>query len=352
MSTSRHPMELVDRYLQAVRFWLPKTERQDDILAEFGEDLRSQIDEKQAEMGRPLQEDEVAAILKACGAPMVVATRLGPQRSLIGPAVYPIYTFVMKMVLLWVLIPVFLFIVGPANLSSADGWATAVTATLGDLVYGWFMAAGIITLVFALVERTHAHAAIACKWDPRTLPPLQAPDRKTSVVRSLCDMAFAYFGLVWLLLLPHRPFLILGPAATFLKAAPALHVFYLPIVVLSALALLRSTTIVMRPQWTRFPLRSLFAHEVLTFILLTLMLNAAGALHAADWHPFVVLTESARNSVQYAKVPLIVNLSILISVLIWWFSLGIALIVHAWQLIDLGRGKRAQPQSPASLRAR
>jgi len=40
-SSTRNPMELVDRYLQAVRFWAPKP--QEDLIAELGEDLRSQI---------------------------------------------------------------------------------------------------------------------------------------------------------------------------------------------------------------------------------------------------------------------------------------------------------------------
>ena len=40
-------MELLDRYLQAVRFWLPKAQR-DDIAAELSEDIRSQIEERES----------------------------------------------------------------------------------------------------------------------------------------------------------------------------------------------------------------------------------------------------------------------------------------------------------------
>ena len=47
ISSSRNSDDLIDRYLQAVRFWLPKSHRQEDLLAEFGEDLRSQIEEKE-----------------------------------------------------------------------------------------------------------------------------------------------------------------------------------------------------------------------------------------------------------------------------------------------------------------
>ncbi len=70
-------MDLVDRYLQAVRFWLPKNARQEDLLAELGEDLRSQIEAKEEELGHSLDQAAVAAVLKACGNPMLVASRFG-----------------------------------------------------------------------------------------------------------------------------------------------------------------------------------------------------------------------------------------------------------------------------------
>ena len=349
MSKLTNPTELIDRYLQAVRFWLPK-DAQDDLLSELGEDLHSQIEEKQAEVGRAVNEDEVSAILKRCGQPMLVAARLGPQRSLIGPALFPIYRFVLQMVLFWVLVPVFLFIVGPANISSSASWTDATVATFGELFYGWFLSASIITLVFAVVERVHVPIA-ACKWDPRSLPPVHPAERKKSVASLVCEVMGAYLGLIWLVLLPHYPWLILGPAAVFLKAAPMLHVFYQPLVALSVIVLLRNIVIVMRPHWTRFPLPSLLIYELLMFTLLTLVLKAAGSPHGGEWYPFVVLTESARTSAQYAKVPMIVNLSILISILIWWFSTGIAIIVHAWQLLALRREKKTQPHPAASLNA-
>src|SRR5579864_8272051 len=206
-SSSRNPLELVDRYLQAVRFWLPKTGRQEDLLAEVGEDLRSQIEDKESELGHTLGKDEVSEILKRCGAPMLVASRLGPKRHLIGPTLFPIYQFVLKMVLLWILVPVFVFIVGPANLTNAGGnWGVAIARTLGNLWTGLFIAAGVITLVFAILERTKVFVEINCKWDPSTLPPLEKQESKTSHVQAVCDLAFAFFGLIWLLLVPTYPY--------------------------------------------------------------------------------------------------------------------------------------------------
>ena len=159
---------------------------QEDLLAELGEDLRSQIEDKETELGRPLDKGEVSAILKKCGSPMMVAGRLGPQRHLIGPALFPIYEFVLKMVLLWILVPVFIFIVGPVNVANSNGnWGLAVAETLGNLWSGLFIAAGVVTLVFAILERTSAHLGAESKWDPLKLPPVRKKEeRKPSLMNA------------------------------------------------------------------------------------------------------------------------------------------------------------------------
>ena len=112
--------------------------------------------------------------------------------------------------------------------------------TFGNLWSGLFIAAGTVTLVFAILERTSAHLGAECKWDPLKLPPVRKEGRKPSLMKAVCEFGFGFFGLVWLLLVPYYPVLILGPAAAFLKASPMVHTFYLPILLLSAFGLLRS----------------------------------------------------------------------------------------------------------------
>ena len=46
-------MDLFERYLQAVRKYLP-WQRQDDIVAELRANLEAQREEREAELGRPL----------------------------------------------------------------------------------------------------------------------------------------------------------------------------------------------------------------------------------------------------------------------------------------------------------
>ena len=249
MSTPNNPLELVDRYLQAVRFWLPKSGRQEDLLAELGEDLRSQIEDKESELDRALDSGEVSEILKRCGAPMIVAGRLGPKRQLIGPTLFPMYAFVLKMVLVYVLLPVFIFIVGPATLASVNGnWGKAIVITLGNLWSGAFIAAGVITLVFAILERTRTLAEISCKWDPSSLPPLEKRKPKTSMLQTVCELGFQVFGLVWLLLVPNHPFLMFGPASAFLVPGPIWHTFYIPILLMALIVIIRSVVILVKPR--------------------------------------------------------------------------------------------------------
>lgn len=343
-------MDLLDRYLQAVRFWLPKSQRQEDLLAELGEDLRSQIEDKETELGRPLEPAEMSAILKKCGSPMMVAGRLRPQSYLIGPALFPIYEFVLKMVLLWILVPVFIFIVGPANVANAGGdWTSAVLSTIGALWSGLFIAAGIITLIFAIVERTNAHLGCEIKWDPLKLPPVRKDERKPSPAKAVCEFGFGFFGLIWLLLVPHYPVLILGPAAAFLKASPMVHTFYLAILLLSAAGLLRSGITLARPQWSWFPLLSQIVQSVLTLLVLNYMIQAISRTPGA--YPFVVLQDSISESRKYLQLVAIVNVSILLGVAGTWIGVCIATFAQTWQFMRYLRKRNSGTPQPVQPRA-
>ena len=348
MSKAKNPTELVERYLQAVRFWLPKTDRQGDLIAELGEDLRSQMEEKEAELGRPLSQEETAEILKRCGAPMVVAFQMGPKQHLIGPALFPVYWFVMKLVLLWIQLPLFIFIVGPINVAHSGAWGTGIAATIGDLWSAMFIAAGVITLVFAILERTHAVTAATCKWDPLKLPPVPVQVRKPSRIEVLFQLAFAIFGFVWLLLIPQYPILILGPAAAFLKAAPGMHVFYVPILLLTVVGIFRPAITLARPQWAWFPPVAELLQAVLSLILFNFMLNMAGQTPGGEWHPFLTVTDAAKNLPQYLKAAAIVNISIAISLAGAWLGLSIAIAIQTWRVLKLLRKRFARPTVAAS----
>jgi hypothetical protein len=64
-------MDLIDRYLDTVRWLLPRAQR-DDIIAELRDELMSQREDRGAELGRPLNRNEQEALLRDYGHPVLV----------------------------------------------------------------------------------------------------------------------------------------------------------------------------------------------------------------------------------------------------------------------------------------
>ena len=88
-------MDLIERYLQALKFALPAQQR-DDIIKELRDSILSQIEEKETEVGHPLTENEQVELLKKLGSPVHLASRYRKQQHLIGATVFPIYWKVLK----------------------------------------------------------------------------------------------------------------------------------------------------------------------------------------------------------------------------------------------------------------
>ena len=55
------------------------------------------MEDREEELGRPLDEAEQAAILREHGHPMLVAGRYRTRQHLIGPTFFPLYVFALKM---------------------------------------------------------------------------------------------------------------------------------------------------------------------------------------------------------------------------------------------------------------
>jgi hypothetical protein len=238
-------MELLDRYLQAVGFWLPQPQKR-DIIAELSEDIRSQIEEKQSELGRNLDNAELEAMLKRRGAPLLVAESFLPQRYLIGPLLFPIYRLVLKWALLYQAAGWFLVWIGYALLDGTHASASVA----GNLKSFWLVGVNTfaaITAGFALVERYHAKSRFLEQWNPRKLPRLHDPNQ---ISRSNLAAELAWNGMLilwWvnLLRLPEIPGLRIVFAPALLQG------FYWPILTLFiALAAIACANL-FRPWWTR-----------------------------------------------------------------------------------------------------
>lgn len=187
-------MDLIHRYMHAVGFWLAKSQRQ-DLIAELEVDIRSQIADRESELGRPLTESDIAELLKQRGHPMLVAQAYLPQRYLIGPRLWPLFRIVLIVVLLCILLPVYALIVLPLGLHSPMGTAWECFTAC---VFGF----GVITLVFAVFER-FPHASLFA-WDPRQLAPAVAapsdsPGKTESRSQTIAMMATSIlFSAAWI----------------------------------------------------------------------------------------------------------------------------------------------------------
>jgi len=245
-------MELIERYLQAVKFWLPK-ERKQDIIDELSEDIHSQVEERETELGRQLNEAEIESILKERGRPMLVANRYQPQQHLIGPLLFPTYRFVMKLVALGYLLPWVLIRIGLVLLSSGyraehGSWFDSLLSVWALLWTVAFTSLGTVTLVFALLERAQAKSRFLENWNPRKLPPVRNPNqipRSASVIELVANFGFLIW---WGLQMSSRTFL--DRPEIRISLTPVWTYFFWGFSLLAVLNLAVSGVNLMRPYWT------------------------------------------------------------------------------------------------------
>jgi hypothetical protein len=198
-------MDLLDRYLQAVRTYLPKGQ-QDDIIKELGENLRAQIEDRESELGRPLSEDELAAIVKKHGHPIVVASRYRQARHLIGPTLFPVYWLVMKIILVVV---AFSYGVAAIVMLAGNNPIAQVLGAVFSFVGAALPTFAWVTITFAVLDLCNAKFHLLETWtkecnekfDPRKLPAVQrAPEGLGAKPISRAKTAFELFWSVAFLL--------------------------------------------------------------------------------------------------------------------------------------------------------
>lgn len=267
-------MDLLNRYLHAVRFWLPKAQ-QEDIIAELGEDLRSQIDEREAALGHPLDDNGVSAILTQRGHPMLVAAQYLPQHSLIGPALFPIYRFILKLVIVWILPAVFILVVGPATVLSSRHPTLALIDTAWTLAMAAVFAFGVITLIFATLERYPSGATF--KWDPRRLPHVPRVAAATappavSPATAFAEVLSGLFASIWwvdLMWLPKS----LDVNGVQIAPTPIWYSFFWPILLMTLGRAAAGLMAWMRPGWTRLRLSVVLVFDAITLIVIGALIN-------------------------------------------------------------------------------
>ncbi|HLZ11084.1 MAG TPA: hypothetical protein VKP58_00730 [Candidatus Acidoferrum sp.] len=258
-------MQPLDRYLSNLAKLLPADQRE-DILRELSEDIRSEIEDKESELGRPLTEAEQLEVIRRRGNPLQVAAAYTPNQGtlafgpqLIGPVLFPFYVRVLTFNLgLTFLIVGVIF----AALSLA-GQPIHFRDLFSSVILQLFLQLAAVTFIFALVEKhlsrqphdwskmdfqTSFQAAIKSQIERK----IQSGPKEISRFDSIAVLVASSVALLWLQSLWANQYLLFGPAAALISLAPIWHVVYLPAVFIMLVTIVRAAINIARPDWIRF----------------------------------------------------------------------------------------------------
>lgn len=264
-------MDLVDSYVRAVAKALPEEQRE-DISRELSEDIRSQMEDRQRELGRELSQSEQEALLKQRGNPLVLAARyrqdhrsLTIGRELIGPVLFPFYVKVLSFNLGLTFV-----VIGTIFLAlSVSGQRVGLNDIVSTCLLQLFIQLSVVTLIFSLVQRHltkhpdrwHLKGMrggfaldLNIERDIESSVGREAKDwgRPVSRFESISVIIASAVAIAWITGVQSYPFLILGPAAAFLKLAPIWYEVYFPILLLTVAEIVRAVINLVQPDWVLF----------------------------------------------------------------------------------------------------
>jgi len=309
-------MDLIDRYLHAVRGFL-STAQQDDIVRELGEDIRAQLADREEALGHPLTSEDQEALLRTFGHPAVLAARYRPTQHLISSVVFPFYWYALKIALgcavaVQLGLAVAMLVSGTPG-GNVVGRLAAFPFTGLVTVFGW------ITLAFAVIDLNVRHftSRAAATWSPGSL---RVPARPSSTGRvSLAfEIVFSTMFLGWWLALPSHPFLVFGPAAAFVAMAPAWHALHLPLAALWFVSLAVKWTMIFRPDLGGWRRAYNIAASAIGIVVAQMVVRADAIVTAA---PGTAL------SAETAGIVRVIDASFRIAAVVW-------LCMALWELVQ------------------
>jgi len=186
---------LTDRYIWAVQRSLPEAQRA-DIDRELRATIADTIDGRR-ENGADETTAERETIIEL-GNPYRLASGYADRPLyLIGPAVFPDYIQLLKLLYTLVLPIVFAAILLAQLLGKPESIGGAIGTAIGVIIsvavhFGFWT-----TLVFALIDRSPQYKPQA--WNPDTLPaiPVRGTIRLSDLIASAAWFAFLIGGLIW-----------------------------------------------------------------------------------------------------------------------------------------------------------
>jgi hypothetical protein len=319
--------DLVPRYLAAVERRLPKEESK-DIIAELKEAVASKIEAKEAQLRRPAEADDVAAVLKEFGHPVVVASRYSGRDHLIGPQLYPWFWDAQRVGV--GLVFVVGIIIAAVRALESDRAMSVIIQGIGGAVEMAIWMFGVITVVFIVMERTKANIQIAKGWNPKTLPEDHIRQPKP-LFDSVFALAFDAIFILWWVKVVDFPNDVPGRNNSMeLHFAEAWAQLHTPILVLALLTAAVHAADIVYPAWSRLrAVVSILGH--IGGLAILWVLFRAG--------PLVSVTASAAESQRALELANTINRffdPVLGFIGLFW---AIGMGVEVWRLIQSVRPK-------------
>jgi hypothetical protein len=237
-------MDLIERYLAAVGRQLPAKQAA-DIESELREALLSRQEEREAALGRPLNRQDVEALLLEFGHPLVVAARYRQTQHLIGPEVYPFWltTVQWSLIILGIVYVTLLATAVLLGRTNAD-----IRDIAPRIVSIGFMLFGAITLAFAGWERT-GKAGFLRDWKPSRLPPPHRGTRPRFAIAA--EIAVDVVFILWWQGLIRFQNFFSYPVQLSVKLAPVWDAWHWEILVYAVLGIAANLVALARPDWSR-----------------------------------------------------------------------------------------------------
>jgi hypothetical protein len=320
-------MGLLEKYLQAVKFWLPNSQ-QADIIAELRDDIHSEVEERESSLGRSLTDKEWEAILKQRGRPLLVAEKYLPQRWLIGPVLFPAYWFVLKIVLLCYFAPCIVVWVGLIVLNAQYRMNHLGWASIGDMLFllrNSLISCTVVTIIFAIIERAKDQNWVADDWSPRKLPAVRNTKRIPRSGSAFGVIFGTILGIWWLKIL--WTLTVFQSDGLTVTLPPAWHKYFWGFLLIFVVNNASSAYYFMRPYWTRARLAMRAGSNLLTALVLLLA--------AREFSPLMTAAPAVLGG-KVASISWAITFGLAISFTVAFFiCVGLA-IVDIWRALRTG----------------
>ncbi len=329
--------DLLQRYLKSVERRLPK-EQAKDIVAELREVISAKIEAEEAKLGRAATADDVAAILKAFGHPVVVASRYAGFDYLIGPNYYPWFWHVQRIAVGATVAITFAFIAIRAL--GADEPVRAAFRGFGGAMQAAIICFGVVCLIFILAERYKLDMKWAARWDPKTLPRDHIREPK-SLFESFIALGFDIVILLWWARVVSFPneVPLRHDASVAVHFSSAWEAVYWPILVLMAGAVIVHLSDLLHPAWTRLRSVVSIGGHVAGIAILWVLFRSQPLIEVTPANG----ADAEQTEKVFRVIESVVTISMGVTALIWAITIG----MEIYRLLQTARP--AAPSAPQSL---